>query len=454
MKIGLLPFYLALYDEVVPDLRPMMQNNVHMVAAELEKQGCEVVPAPICRVGSEFAEAYTLFEKSGVEAVATLHLAYSPSLESAEIVAASELPVVVVDTTADYEFGFGDSDKIMPNHGIHGVQDFCNLLVRYGKPFLIAAGHRKEPGYFARVKKLLSAAAMSHKMRHLRVGTLGGEFAGMGDFRIPDGALGIRKILFSEPDAPTSAEIAAEKERCRNEFDTSQVKEEALERTVRASLRLRRWADQEKLDAFTICFPGITRSTGWETVPFLEASRAMNRRIGYAGEGDVLTAGFCAAVLSQYPDSTFSEMFCPDWKGNRLFTSHMGEVNPRVLAHRPWLFEMPYRFSETGAPVIATGCCKEGDAILADLAPIGGGRFRLIAAPVTFTAPEQSPHGKICGWFTPASGKIAPFLENYSLAGGTHHFVISYGADPDVFAGFSDMMKWDFCLLSGVFLKR
>ena len=57
-----------------------------------------------------------------------------------------------------------------------------------------------------------------------------------------------------------------------------------------ASLKLRHWLEKEKLDAFTIAFSGIDRAGGWQTVPFLECSKAMARGIGYAGEGDVLTA--------------------------------------------------------------------------------------------------------------------------------------------------------------------
>ena len=65
---------------------------------------------------------------------------------------------------------------------------------------------------------------------------------------------------------------------------------EAHLRTLRASLKLRHWLEREKLEAFTICFPGITRDQGWETVPFLECSKAMARGLGYAGDGDILTA--------------------------------------------------------------------------------------------------------------------------------------------------------------------
>ena len=49
-------------------------------------------------------------------------------------------------------------------------------------------------------------------------------------------------------------------------------------------------------------------------MPFLEIEKQMVRGIGYAGEGDVLTAALSAALASGFEETSFTEMFCPDWK--------------------------------------------------------------------------------------------------------------------------------------------
>ena len=69
-------------------------------------------------------ESLKLFEESNCQAIATLHLAYSPSLEAIEPLSNTELPIVVIDTTFDYEFTAPDG--IMNNHGIIMLQ-FCKL---------------------------------------------------------------------------------------------------------------------------------------------------------------------------------------------------------------------------------------------------------------------------------------------------------------------------------------
>ncbi len=99
----------------------------------------------------------------------------------------------------------------------------------------------------------------------------------------------------------------------------------------------------------------MKKAAGHVTVPFLEASKAMARGTGYAGEGDVLTALLVAAVAAGFPETTFTEMFCPDWENGTVFLSHMGEVNWRLLDGRGRLGEMDYGYSATDNPVRVTG---------------------------------------------------------------------------------------------------
>ena len=444
MKIGFLPFYIKLYDEVAPALSAPMRKRAAAVADEFRKRGFSVIEAPVSRVVAEFFNSVSLLEQQGAEAILTLHLAYSPSLEAIDALTGTSLPLVILDTTPDYEFGFDFGDKLMSNHGIHGVQDLCNLLLRRKKTFLIAAGHGEHSSVYDDAARLLHTAAMANKMTNARVGVLGGEFAGMGDFRVPDGTFGMQKIEYADQPCAVPAELEAEIALDRERYIFGHFSDAAYAGTLRASLKLRRWIEKEKLDAFTISFPGITRANGFETVPFLECSKALARGIGYAGEGDVLTAVFISALMASYPQTTFLEMFCPDWKNNRIFTSHMGEVNLALTESRPLLSEREYIFSDTGNPVVATGCLKKGNAILANLAPGPDDTFTLIAGSVEFQSPERPSTDCITGWFRPADMDIADFLRRYSELGGTHHLAAVYGGELSAFRNFARLMRWNY----------
>ncbi len=442
MKIGLLPFYLELYDQVCPQHHGPAQAFAERMAEELRRRGFELLTVPLCRVRAEFQAALQMFESADCQALATLHLAYSPSLEAADLVAASPLPVVVMDTTPDAHFS---GAEIMANHGIHGVQDFCNLLLRLHKPFLISAGHWQDQDFMQRLTRQLRAACLAWKITHMRIGNVGGQFAGMGDFQVPEGTFNMQIVPYSEQSEATKAEIEAERAADLATFAAvPELDPEAHRRSLRASLKLRRWLESEKLDAFTVCFPGITRSQGWETLPFLECSKAMSRGLGYAGEGDILTAAVNSCLAQVFPETSFMEMFCPDWSGNRIFTSHMGEINPALCSAKPCLHEMSYSYSDTSNPVLVTGCFKSGQALLTNLAPGPDNQFTLLAGKVEFEAPDTPSSRTNAGWFKPENSSISDFLSAYSENGGTHHLALSYKADLETLRDWSKLMKWKF----------
>lgn len=451
--VGLLPLYLKLYDDALPDARAGAEAFAGTIAAGLAARGLTVLPAPVCRVAPEVEAAVRAFEQAGADAIITLHLAYSPSLESAPVLAGTPLPLIVLDTTPDWEFGPAQSpDAIMLNHGIHGVQDLCNLLLRLGKPIRIEAGHWQRSGVLERVAQHAGAAKMAKAFRTTRAGRIGPPFAGMGDFAVTPEALSalgiqvipcepktIRRIMSDLSDAAIAAEMAAD----LAAFDAAGLDPEAHRETARAGLAIRRWLEQERLTAFSVNFLAVTRESGLPVVPFLEASKAMARGIGYAGEGDVLTAALMGALASVCPQTTFTEMFCPDWAGESIFLSHMGEVNPDLLAGRPQLLQKPFPWTDAGDPVVAAGRLRGGDAVWVDLAPGPADTYTLILAPGTLLDPEEEDRfaGAVRGWFRPAL-PVADFLAAYSRAGGTHHAALVYGGRVPQLASFGAMMGW------------
>ncbi len=456
IKIGFLPMYLKLYDECCPEMRPQVEAFVATIHAEYEKRDIEVITAPICRLKAEFAEAVKNFEEAQVDAILTLHLAYSPSLESAEVLAETDLPIVILDTTQDFEFGFDQkAEAIMFNHGIHGVQDMCNLLIRNGKKFMIEAGHWQESDVIDRTVPHLKACQMTSAMRKSRVGIIGKPFDGMGDFAIDFDVLkktigmevaSIDTAKFKELMSEVSDEIIdTEIQSNLENFTSGEYSEQSMRDTAATSLAIRSWLDSEKLNAFTMNFLNVTKASGIPVVPFMEASKAMTRGKGYAGEGDVLTAALIGALMTGFPETTFTEMFCPDWKGNKIFLSHMGEINTDLCAGKAVLREKPFPYTDADNPVAATGCLKPGSAYLINIAPGPNETYTLIVAPIKVcdTKSKETINGAIRGWFEPLM-TIADFLAVYSKLGGTHHLALSYRANENVLRDFAANMNWNF----------
>ena len=66
----------------------------------------------------------------------------------------------------------------------HGVQDMCSLLKRNGRPYTVCAGHALHSDVLDEVVKMCRAASAAQAFRQMKVGSVGGTFAGMGDFLI------------------------------------------------------------------------------------------------------------------------------------------------------------------------------------------------------------------------------------------------------------------------------
>jgi len=446
-KIGLLPLFLKLYDDNMPEVRPGCAAVLQAARDGLTRQGAELVVADVCRVAAEVEAAVTKLEAAGVDCLATLHLTYSPSLEAAPALTRSNLPLIVLDTTIDASFG-PDTDpaRIMFNHGVHGVMDLASVLRRQGRGFEIVAGQVNDARFLERAVSFARAARAARAFRGMQAARFGGEFVGMGDFAVTPAVLrdtfniGAQyldvDVLTKELKAVSSKAIDTEIARDRERYD---VRADAAvhRRSVHTGLALRRYLDAHGYGACSANFESFRDPTG-PVMPFLELSKGMARGIGYGGEGDLLTASLVGALARGFGRTTFTEVFCSDWQGNSLFLAHMGELNPEVMADKPLLIVKDYPFIKAGPAAAIVGGIRPGPAVYVNIVPGPRDSFHLIVAPVEMLADtkRQDLQQWVRGWMRPAQRPVAEFLEEYSRQGGTHHSALVLGDLTEAIAAF------------------
>ncbi len=437
-KVGLLPLYIKLYDDFGTN-RTLLDGFHAQVIEKLEKEGLEVIAAPVCRIKDEFQDAVDNFVKNGAEAIVTLHLAYSPSLESIDALCSVDLPIVVLDTTLDLSLSKEFSKApIGSNHGIHGVMDMCNLLKRRAKNYVVVAGHFDNSDVLKRTVDSVKACVSAKAMNGLKVGSFGGSFAGMGDFIIEDSAikerLGVEVINISDAEMLSAVQSVTEKEisdeiECykANFVMPEEVDMNALVVSVKASLATRNIIEQKGLDAFSVNFLGVNKNN-LGNMPFIEACLQMQKGVGYAGEGDILTASFVGALLKTMKDVSFVEIFCPDWKENRILISHMGEMNFAVLRDKPKLSIGAFRFTDAGTMAKTAGAFKDGKAVYCNVFRVEDEKFVMSVSEVEVSYVEGQVEGAVRGWIRPKMN-IAEFLEKLSEHGAIHHGFMVYDVD-------------------------
>lgn len=433
MKIGLLPLYISLYSDV---LRKRLQPFYDKIANMFQDKGLEVVTNEFCMEEPHFEDALAKFEKENCDAVVTLHMAYSPGLNSSEALKKTKLPIIICDTTETFDFSDEQSpSEISYCHGIHGVMDMCNLLKKNKKSYAIAAGHYTESDVIDRVVGFVKAAKSANSLKGSNVGSIGGYFDGMGDFRVDDKRMkeifGVETVypddgeLASLTASLTQEEIENEMERNKRDFNIIAPLDEGTHQTsVKADLTVKKWIKKRNLQAFTINF----RNLGdLDTMPFNSAGRAMSEKIGYAGEGDTLTAAFTGALLQGYDETSFIEIFCPDWKNNTLFISHMGEMNYRVADKKIEFGEINFSYGKGINPVVGTGAFKSGKAVFVNIYEDENG-FNALISPVDVIGEKTDSFcKKVRGWLD-FGMSVSEALEKISIHGATHHSILVYGA--------------------------
>lgn len=461
MKIGLLPLYVKLYDDTTPNKRPRLNAFYEKIAVEFEKRGLEVVRSEFCRLKPEFKATVLKFEQENVDAIVTLHMAYSPSLESIEALCDTKLPIIVLDTTETLEFtNEQDPGEISYCHGIHGVMDMCSMLNQKGVAYAIAAGHWQQSDVIDRVCGYVRAARAANAIKHARVGLVGESFAGMGDFRVSYGELADRfgiKILQPSAadlrllyDGITEEEIEAEKAINKESFDfADNIIESEYTEAIRSCLTVRKYIAASELTAFSANFLRIgPDDTGITSMPFLEACKSMQSGIGYAGEGDAMTAAFTGAFLQGYKDTTFVEIFCPDWKNNILFLSHMGEVNYGIADCKPTISRKKVKYGKADeCPYSGNTRMKGGKGVYLNISRAKEDYRLFVVSAEMLSYDKDNFKGSIRGWMKPEGYTTAEFLEEHSKWGATHHSIFVYDATADEIEFFGKLLQMETVVL-------
>lgn len=404
-------------------------------------------------------------EDSDCRGLCLVFLSYSPSLSLEGPLCGTPLPLLFLDTTVVEGFlRHGSPGEMLYNHGIHGVQDITSLLVRRGRPFFLVTGHLKDPQVIPNLAQGFASMVLADRFRRSRVGTFGSYLTGMGDFQISRTTLrekyGVEVVdldkeemtgAFRNTAAEETEERAGEIKAEWNIREIDQIDEGLIENCCRFEAAMREVLRKQELNALALNAEEYVGAPWGDFVPFLTFARLMGEGIGYAGEGDILTAALVQTLLSAYPeDATFTEMFCPDWKEDLILLSHVGEANHRIAGAPLKAVQKRYALTQTEA-LAAAFPYKPGRCMLVNLVPpADGGEFTLITVEgeiideADLTLPkigQGSFSGVIRGWFRPDRG-IRDMLREYSFAGGTHHLALVYEEELNIINGFAHALGW------------
>ncbi len=440
VKVGLLGLMFDLYDRW-----PELKQDMHAFGQELAQtlsSFAEVEFSGVCNNRQQVERAVADFEANGMELLIVVLLTYAPSHIALPALLQTRLPVLIFNTqqlaAVTAQVKSWDTTR---NHGMHGVQDLSNVLLRAGREFHVVTGHYHDERALAEVRAWCTAAHVAATVRRMRIGLLGYPMEGMGDFAIDETALlaqvGVQvhriamKELAGRAQAAPAAEVARQMAEDRERFAIQDdITAEEHEASSRLEWALRQTLRELGMHGFASHFEAICKGGWLDTLPFLASSKLLAEGYGFGGEGDVTSATAVAMMIALAGEANFTEMFTMDPAGNAILMMHMGEANWRMARHDEPIHLLRSSldlFDLRVAPLLLAFSLEPGEATLVSLTTGPGGKLRLVAAEgevldFAYVADLRRPHYK----FRP-DGELSDFLTRFSMAGGSHHQAMAYG---------------------------
>jgi L-arabinose isomerase len=439
-NVGLLGLMFDLYD-LFPEIKPMVAEFAEELVDTLSPFAQVDFPG-VCNTREQVEQAVADFEDSGKDLLMVVLLTYAPSHIALPALSRTRLPILIFNTqqlrAITRETVSVDTTR---NHGMHGVQDLANVLLRAECKFHLVTGHYQDEQTLAEVRSWCDAARVVSFMPHMRIGLLGYPMEGMGDFSIDETAflsqLGVEvrriamKALAERAKAAPEKAIAQQMAEDRERFQFQEgITEEEHEASSRLEWALRKILNERGMHGFASHFLAVGKDGWLDTLPFLASCKLLAEGYGFGGEGDVTSAAAVAMMKELVGAANFTEMFTMDFAGNSALMMHMGEGNWKMARKdepihllRSTLGMVDLRSD----PLLLAFSLEPGEATLVSLTTLANGRLKFIVAEgqvldFPYIADLGRPHYK----FSP-DGDLSDFLTRFSLEGGSHHQAMAYG---------------------------
>ena len=460
-RIYVIGLSLELYHEVFRDFDAILAGQLKKYGESLSKISV-VKQVEICRDLNQVENGFKKAESLGVDCVVLIPMCYTTSLNALDPVLRTDIPIVVWNTQEAETFDENyDFDILLRNHTAQGAQDLTNVLLRNGKPFGLECGHYEDDRVLSKLGGWFKAARAFRAARDCRVGRLGHPFPGMGDFAFDESAmaadwgpsvidLDFARLaeLVSEVDEKSSDAILR---RDKEIFLIDpKVTKEIHQLSVKLELALRRLVNENSLDALTMNFLDLMDDGGIATIPFLGINKLIAEGLGYAGEGDVVTAAAMAELRQLAGVANFTEMFTIDYQQNHLLMTHMQECNP-ALARRDSKIKLARKdFWANGVePYVGMWFTLEpGDVTLLCVTSDESGDFKFIVKEAEIL--DRPPFEKldIPHWTLALMDVgVEDFLTSYGRAGGSHHLCAAPGKLADNLEKLAKLHKFEYIRL-------
>jgi L-arabinose isomerase len=460
IKVGFIPATLSLYDELDPKIRVSLTEFASQVQDVLNKTSpLKVEFAPVSAHRGEFQKHCNSFEQRGFDLLVLAHFSYSPSGEIIEALVNTQLPILLwpAQQVQKIDAAF-DQQTMLLNHAVHGTQDLANMLRRNHKPFGILHEHFRHPEFIPKLTEWAAAAQAIRAMKQSKPLVLGGHFDQMLDLQL-DGEdflteFGVKGLDVSLDEFATIAEniriedIRQKLQEYQTRFDWDSQLDAILRiKAIRHELALRQLLSTKKSKAIGINFKTTCQHPRISDSLHFAAGILMAEGIGYAGEGDWVTAMLQHGLRSIIETTSFSEIFSVGYTDNRLLLLHWGEGNIDMARNKPRVCCSSCKMNDGNAEfaIFNFEFAPSSEATLINLNTSDRSKGQMITVSGSIE-PDSLPllSGPRAIFKPRKTSDVRELLDSYAYSGGSHHLVLVSGNHAGVLGKIAKLARWEY----------
>jgi len=456
-RIGVLLPVADLYHRLWSDIDDALEHLACEVADKFRSAGLEVLCSPAVSVPQQVTVACDELAGEGADLLLVAMAPYCPSGVLAPALAQSPVPVLLwpMQSILKLDPQKYDGEAIKLNHGVHAVQDLANVLGKAAKPFGVIHGHQDQPDFLSELKLWAQAGRIIRAMRDANPVQVGGHFAHMLDLQVGKDEfvhqMGIRVKAVSTSEfagllmKATPGEVAERVAQYRRTFQMGPgINDSLLAKTARGDAALRAILARADSRACGLNFLELCNEERVADGLHVAASMLMHEGLGYAGEGDWVTAVLVRGMQQGFGVASFSEIFTIGYADHRLILKHWGEGNFAMARAKPRLLASKFTDRCTAEFAVCDFEFEPGAATLVNLNSTSDGKGQLVSISGTITEDHLPKIDGPRAVFKPQREDVRDVLTEYAYAGGSHHMALIRGAPVDVLEKVCRLTGWSY----------
>ena len=457
LRIGILLPVADLYHRLWSDIDFALQRLAGTVADRLRSAGLDVLCSSAVSVPEQVTAACADFDNNRVDLILVALAPYCPSGVVSLALVQSRLPVLLwpMQSLLRLDSQEYDAEAIKLNHGVHAVQDLANVLGKTGKPFGVIHGHQDQCDFLSRLKPWVQAGRIVRSMQAANPVQVGGHFENMLDLQVGEDEFVRRmgvvpEVVSTAEFAELMAGVADDQiaeclKRYRQTFEVGSGLGASLQaKTARGEIALRGLLEHMDSHACGLNFLGLCNDMQVADGLHVAASMLMSEGLGYAGEGDWVTAILVRGMQQGFGVASFSEIFTIGYDDNRLILKHWGEGNFAMARAKPRLLASKFTDRCTAEFVICDFEFEPGPATLVNLNSTDGGKGQLLSISGTILDDHLPKIDGPRAVFKPLRENVCDVLTEYAYAGGSHHMALIKDSPVDVLEKVCRLTGWSY----------